>query len=136
MKVKVIDKLDILPSGEFILVKVDKDDDEVKTAGGVIIPTYALENKKTHTGVIVAIGEGRRPVQPIASSIEEYPKAPMDADVGERILFAAFIGYPLVIQGVEHVIIKINDIMARVHEEFHYLEGKDAEGIEVDKEVL
>lgn len=114
-QVKVIDKLEIQPQGEFILVKVDKDDDE-KTAGGIIIPAGALQNKKTQTGTIVSVGDGRR-------DPNDYSKrVPVDCVVGQRILFACFIGYPIMIASEEHVIIKHLDIMGTVKEDARMVE--------------
>lgn len=127
-KVKVVEELYIQPASEFILVKVDPEDDE-QTAGGIIIPVGALANKKTITGTISAVGPGRRDPQDIKRRI------PIDCEVDERIIFAAFIGYPLVIKGEEHVIIKHNDIMGRVDEKFHYVEGPEAESVETDAKV-
>lgn len=126
-QVKVIDKLQIKPAGEFILVSVDPEE-ETKTSGSIIVPTAALANKKTQTGTIVEVGEGRRnPHNPTE-------KIPMDCAKGQRILFACFIGYPFVINGVEHVIIKHNDIMAFVDEESHYVDY--SEGMKTDEAVL
>ena len=127
-KVKIVEELKIHPASEFILVKVDQEDDE-QTAGGIIIPTGALQNKKTVTGVIVEVGPGRRDPQDI------HRRVPMDCEPGERILFAAFIGYPLVIKGEEFVIIKHNDIMGWVNEKSRYVEGEEAENVETDPEV-
>lgn len=129
MKVKVVDALSIDPAGEFIMVKVDQETDEM-TSGGIIIPTGALANKKTQTGVIVSVGPGRRDPQDMERRI------PIDCVVGQRILFAAYIGYPLVVKGEEFVIIKHNDIMGTVDEEFHYVEGEEASDVQVDTEVL
>lgn len=121
-QVKVIDKLEIVPQGEFILVKVDQEDDE-KTAGGIIIPVGALQNKKTQTGVIVGVGKGRRSlVHCDVDDTELFPRIPMDCQVGQRILFACFIGYPIMIAREEHVIIKFNDIMGFVNEVAHMVE--------------
>lgn len=114
-KVKVIDKLEIVPQTEFILVKVDQDQDE-KTSGGIIVPMGALQNKKTQTGVIVAVGPGRIDPQGIRTRV------PMDCEVGQKVLFACYIGYPIMISNVEHVIIKHNDVMAVVHEESHIVD--------------
>lgn len=116
-KIKIVDKLEVKPQTEFILVKVDPDQDaETKTAGGIIIPTAAMTNKKTQTGVIVGVGEGRRDPN------DWSKRVPVDCKIGDHILFACFIGYPLVIKDQEHVIIKHNDIMAIVNEESRVVE--------------
>lgn len=127
-RVKVVEKLELKPATEFIVVKVDQEEDE-QTAGGIIIPTGALANKKTQTGTIVAVGPGRRDPQNIERRV------PIDCEPGERILFACYIGYPVVIKGEEYVIIKHNDIMARVAEDSHFVEGDDVGKVQVDQPV-
>lgn len=127
-RVKVVEKLEIEPASEFIVVKVEAEDDE-KTAGGIIIPTGALANKKTQTGVVMSVGPGRRDPQNIERRI------PVDCSVGERIIFACYIGYPLVIKGEEYVIIKHTDIMGRVHEDSHYVEGDAVAEVKTDEGV-
>lgn len=116
--VKIIDKLELIPRGEYIVVKVDKEEPE-KTAGGIIIPTAALANKKTQTGTIIAVGPGRRDPQDTSKLI------PMDCAVGDRILFAAYIGYPYVIKQEEYIIIKHLDIMSNILEESHMIDSDD-----------
>lgn len=123
-KIKKINKLEINPTSEFILVKVDPDEDVERTAGGILIPKGALNNKKTQTGTVVAIGSGRRDPHNMDKRI------PMDCDVGQKILFAVYIGYPVMVPGdeghhEEHVIIKHSDIMAFVKEDFEYVEDDD-----------
>lgn len=127
-RVKVIDKLEIFPVSEYILVKVDPDEDE-RTSGGIIIPAGALQNKKTQTGVIAKVGPGRRDPQGFERRI------PVDCEVGDRIIFACYIGYPLVIKSEEYVLIKHNDIMGFIHEDFHHVDDEDGE-IECDKQFV
>lgn len=121
-KVKMIDKLEIRPQGEYILVKVDQVQEE-KTSGGIIVPSMALQNKKTQTGVVIEVGQGRRDPQNIDRRV------PVDCAPGDRILFACLIGYPIMIKDEEYVLIKYNDIMAFVKEESRMVD--DLEGVVV-----
>ena len=115
MQVKVVDKITIQPKQDFILVKVDSDDDLERTKGGIIIPKGSIINKKTHTGTVVAVGPGR------ADPSDTTRTIPMQSKVGERITFAVSIGFPVVMgpDEVEHVIIKDYDAMGVVIEESH-----------------
>jgi len=117
-KIKIYDDIKVHPASEFILVKVDQDEEQ-QTSGGLVIPTQALANKKTVTGVIVEVGPGR--LNAGADGIER--RNPMDCEAGQHILFAVFIGYPLLIKGEEHVIIKYNDIMCFVDAASHEVEN-------------
>lgn len=110
---KVVDEIELHPSSEYILVKVDKDKDWTRSAGSLIIVPEQPNNKKTQTGVIVAVGPGRRDPNNYSNHV------PMDCEKGERILFACFIGYMVTMNGEDYVLIKYNDIMARVTEKSH-----------------
>ena len=127
-KFKVVDKLEIAPNNDFVLVKVDSDDAEEVTSGGIIVPRGALQNKKTCTGIVVSAGPGR--IDPSTKCL-----LPMTAVVGSRILFAAFIGYPIMIgfEG-EHVIIKDYDIMAVVKEDAHWVDEVNATELILDSQ--
>lgn len=114
---RVTDDIKLSPASEFIVVKLDQDSEE--RMGRIVIPPTAAPNKKTQTGVVAAVGPGRRD----PTNIER--RIPIDCEVGQRVLLACFIGYPLKIKGDEFVIVKHNDIMAQVEEVFHYEEGSE-----------
>lgn len=113
--VKIVKDISITPSTEFIVVKVDQEEAQ-KTAGGILIPQLALQNKKTMTGVVVSVGPGRKDANGV-----HVPA--VDVKVGDRVLFACFIGYPLVLgEKGEHVLIKHGDVMGWVAEDAEYVE--------------
>lgn len=119
-KIKVIHDIGIIPHNDFVLVKVDRDEDmEVK--GGIIIPTMAIQNKKTQTGTVAAVGPGKI----VNGEVQE-----MKCKVGDRIIFACFIGYPMVLgEKGEHVVIKDYDAMGVYNEVAEWISEEDFEGV-------
>ncbi len=103
----------LAPASDFILVEIE-DDKELETTSGIVLPvTAVVQNKKTLIGKIVAVGPGRRDPTNVMSRI------PMDCKVGDRVLCAMYIGFPVytkstIIEGRADgfVIIKCTDIMA------------------------
>lgn len=83
----------VKPLGDRVLVKIQES--ESKTAGGIIIPQTAQE--KTQTGVVAAVGT--------------------DADVikvkaGDKVMYDKYAGTQIKIDGDEHLIVKMADILA------------------------
>lgn len=82
-----------------IVTRVEK---EQKTAGGIIIPDTAKE--KPQEGKIVAAGPGKLD--------DKGNRIPMEAKEGDRILFSKYAGTEIKIDGVEHIFMKEDDILA------------------------
>ena len=78
-------------------------EEEQKTAGGIIIPDTAKE--KPQEGKIIAVGPGR-----IDDKGEQ--RIPMEVKKGDRILFSKYAGTEIKIDGVEHIFMKEDDILA------------------------
>ena len=93
------------PLGDRVVVKRVQED--VKTAGGIIIPDSAQE--KPQEGEIVAVGPGARD--------EKGERIPAEVKVGDRILFGKWSGTEVKIDGQDLLIMKETDIMG-------VLEGK------------
>jgi len=92
MKVKPLnDRVLVLRIGE-----------EEKTAGGIIIPDTAKE--KPQEGKVVAVGPGK--------VNEEGKKIALDVKPGDKILFGKYSGTEIKIDGVEHLIMREDDILA------------------------
>jgi len=89
----------IRPLQDRIIVKRIKE--EEKTKGGIIIPETAKE--KPSEGEIVAIGKGK--------ILENGTLLPPDVKVGDRILFSRYGGSEVKIEGVEHLIMREDDIL-------------------------
>jgi chaperonin GroES len=82
-----------------IVVRVDK---EQKSAGGTIIPDTAKE--KPQEGKVVAVGPGKRD--------EDGKRIPPEVKEGDRILFSKYAGTEIKIDGVEHLFMREDDILA------------------------
>lgn len=89
----------VKPLADRVLVKVEEG--ETKTTGGIIIPQTAQE--KTQTGVIVAVGPGKE---------TEKGKEPITVSVGQKVMYDKYAGTQVKIDGVEHLIVKMSDIIA------------------------
>ncbi|HMN67167.1 MAG TPA: co-chaperone GroES [Bdellovibrionales bacterium] len=75
--------------------------EELKTAGGIIIPETAKE--KPQRGEIVATGKGR--------VTEDGKVTPLDVKVGDRILFGKYSGTELKLNGEEYLMMREEDIL-------------------------
>lgn len=75
--------------------------EEEKTAGGIIIPDTAKE--KPQEGKVVAAGPGKVG--------EDGKRIPMDVKKGNRVLFGKYAGTEIEIDGVEHLIMREDDIL-------------------------
>lgn len=75
--------------------------EEMKTAGGIIIPDTAKE--KPQRGEIVATGKGR--------VTEDGKVTPLDVKIGDRILFGKYSGTELKLNGEEYLMMREEDIL-------------------------
>jgi chaperonin GroES len=84
-------------------VIVTRMEEEQKTVGGIIIPDTAKE--KPQEGKIIAVGPGK---------IDDKGKQRISMEVkeGDRILFSKYAGTEIKIDGVEHIFMKEDDILA------------------------
>jgi chaperonin GroES len=77
-------------------------EEERKSPGGIIIPDTAKE--KPQQGEVVAVGPGKR--------AQDGTRTPMEVKVGDRIFFSKYAGSDIKIDGVEHVFMREEDILA------------------------
>ena len=90
----------IKPLGDRILVLgVER---EKKTKGGILIPDTAKE--KPQEGKVIAVGPGK--------VNEKGKRIPLDVKKGDRVLFGKYSGNEIKIDGVEHLIMREDDILA------------------------
>jgi chaperonin GroES len=87
----------VKPLADRVMVKLDKN--EAKTAGGIIIPDTAQE--KTQQGTVVAVGPGTE-------------KEKVTVKSGDKVMYDKYAGTQIKIDGVEHLILKMSDIIAVV----------------------
>jgi chaperonin GroES len=89
----------IRPLNDRILVK--RLEEEEKTKGGIIIPDSAKE--KPMEGEIIAVGKGKK--------TDDGKVVKLDVKAGDRILFSKYAGTEVNIDGVEHLIMREDDIL-------------------------
>jgi len=90
------------PLNDRILVK--RIEAETRTAGGLIIPDTAKE--KPLEGEVIAVGPGRR--------MDDGSVRAVAVQAGEKILFGKYAGDEVKLDGVEHMIIREDDVLAVV----------------------
>ncbi|PKN28911.1 MAG: co-chaperone GroES [Deltaproteobacteria bacterium HGW-Deltaproteobacteria-21] len=90
----------IRPLNDRVLVL--RTDQEEKTKGGIIIPDTAKE--KPQEGKVVAVGSGK--------TDEKGERIPLEVKEGDRVLFGKYSGSEIKVDGVEHLIMREDDILA------------------------
>jgi len=80
---------------------VTRTDQEEKTTGGIIIPDTAKE--KPQEGKVVAVGPGK--------TSDNGKRVPLDIKENDRVLFGKYAGTDIKIDGVEHLILREDDIL-------------------------
>jgi len=85
----------VKPLADRVIVKLEKN--EAKTAGGIIIPDTAQE--KTQTGVVVEVGDDKEAIK---------------VKAGQKVMYDKYAGTQVKIDGVEHLILKMADVIAVV----------------------
>jgi chaperonin GroES len=88
-------------SDRVLVLRIEED---AKTSGGIIIPDTAKE--KPQEGKVVAAGPGRLD--------ENGKRMPMAVKKNDRILFGKYAGTEIQIEGVEHIIMREDDILGIV----------------------
>ena len=77
---------------------------EAKTSGGIIIPDTAKE--KPMEAEVVAVGDGK--------INENGTRNPMSVKPGQKVLIGKYSGTEVKIEGVDHVIVREDEILAIV----------------------
>ena len=85
-------------------VLVIRTEEEEKTSGGIIIPDSAKE--KPQEGKVIAVGSGKID--------ENGERIPMTVKKNDRVLFSQYGGTDINIDGVEHLIMREDDILGIV----------------------
>ena len=90
----------VTPLGDRILARRLEPAEEV--GGGIIIPDTAKE--KPLEAKVVAVGAGRRN--------EDGERLPIEVEIGDRILVTKYGGTEVKLDGVEHLILREDDVLA------------------------
>jgi len=83
-------------------VLVIRIEEKEKTTGGIIIPDTAKE--KPQEGKVIAVGPGKWN--------ENGKRIPSEVKKNDRVLFGKYAGSEIKIDGVEHLIMREDDILA------------------------
>ena len=89
----------IRPLHDRVIVKRVKE--EEKTKGGIIIPDTAKE--KPIEGEVIAVGNGK--------VADDGKQRPLDVKKGDRVLFGKYSGNEIKIDGVEHLILREDEVL-------------------------
>ena len=89
----------IRPLQDRVIVK--RLEEEEKTKGGIIIPDTAKE--KPMERLVIAVGKGK--------TADDGTVIKLDVKAGDRILFGKYSGTEVKIDGVEHLIMREDDIL-------------------------
>ena len=92
--------MDLKPLGDRIVVR-PKDEDEQRTASGLVIPDTAKE--KPQLGEVLAVGPGE---------FQDGERIPMDVSVGDLVVYSKYGGTEVKHQGVEFLILSARDVLA------------------------
>ena len=90
----------VRPLADRILVKREEPSETVR--GGIIIPDNAKE--KPQEGKVVSVGPGKVD--------EDGKRTPLELKAGDRILMGKYAGTEVKIDGVEHLIMREDDVLA------------------------
>ena len=90
----------IRPLHDRILVK--RLEEETKTSGGLFIPDSAKE--KPIQAKVVAVGAGKRD--------KDGKVIALDVKAGDKVLFSKYSGTEVKIDGIDHVIVREDEILA------------------------
>jgi chaperonin GroES len=95
-------KLKIAPLADRVVVEPMEETEQMR--GGLYIPDTAKE--KPQQGTILAVGPGRRN--------DDGDIIPIDLAVGDRVLYGKYSGSEVTIDGVDVLIIKETDVLAKL----------------------
>jgi chaperonin GroES len=76
-------------------------EEEEKTKGGIIIPDSAKE--KPIEGEVIAVGSGK--------VLDNGKLRPLEVKPGDRILFGKYSGTDIKLDGVEHLILREDEVL-------------------------
>jgi len=91
------------PLGDRVVVKA-KDDQEARTASGLVIPDTAKE--KPQLGEVLAVGPGE--------INDQGERTPMDVKEGDTVVYSKYGGTEIKFEGQEYLILSSRDLLAVV----------------------
>jgi chaperonin GroES len=92
--------MNLKPLGDRIVVK-PKEDDEARTASGLVIPDTAKE--KPQLGEVLAVGPGE---------FRDGERVPMDVSVGDIVFYSKYGGTEVKYEGEDYLVLSSRDVLA------------------------
>ena len=96
--------MNLKPLGDRIVVK-PQEEDESRTASGLVIPDTAKE--KPQQGEVLAVGPGKR-------SDTTGELIPVDVSVGDTVVYSKYGGTEITVEGEDLLILNARDVLAKV----------------------
>jgi chaperonin GroES len=91
------------PLGDRVVVQAEDDQDQ-RTASGLVIPDTAKE--KPQIGSVIAVGPG--------ALNDDGERLPMDVKEGDKVLYSKFAGTEVKLAGEEYLVLSSRDVLAIV----------------------
>jgi len=88
------------PLGDRIVVE-PKEEDEARTASGLVIPDTAKE--KPQLGEVLAVGPGE---------FKDGERVPVDVNAGDLVFYSKYGGTEVKYDGVDYLILSSRDVLA------------------------
>jgi chaperonin GroES len=93
--------MELKPLGDRVVVKA-KDDQDARTASGLVIPDTAKE--KPVLGEVLAVGPGE--------VNDQGERTPMDVKEGDTVVYSKYGGTEIKFEGQEYLILSSRDLLA------------------------
>ena len=95
--------MNLKPLGDRVIVSPNEDDEQ-RTASGLVIPDTAKE--KPVTGTVLAVGPGELN--------DDGDRIPVDVAPGDTVVYSKYAGTELKYEGEEYLILASRDLLAIV----------------------
>ena len=95
--------MNLKPLGGRVIVRPNEEDEQ-RTASGLVIPDTAKE--KPQTGEILAVGPG--------DISDGGDRIPLEVEIGDVVVYSKFAGTELKYEGDEYLILSSRDLLAIV----------------------
>ncbi|MDE0376490.1 MAG: co-chaperone GroES [bacterium] len=95
--------MNLKPLGDRVIVSPNEDDEQ-RTASGLVIPDTAKE--KPVTGTVLAVGPGELN--------DDGDRTPVDVAPGDTVVYSKYAGTELKYEGEEYLILASRDLLAIV----------------------
>jgi len=92
--------MNLKPLGDRIVVQ-PQDEEEARTASGLVIPDTAKE--KPQLGEVLAVGPGE---------VQDGERIPLDVGVGDVVFYSKYGGTEVKVEGEDYLILSARDVLA------------------------